>query len=1262
MIVPTVLSSLLRRGTRWIAALLAVAATAFALAAALMFFWILPNISDHRGTVAGLLSRALGQQVTLEDVTGVWQQARPEFRLHGVRLYDRKGQPALYLPELEASFAWRSLLLLELRFNRIELDGLMLGVRRAHDGRFYVGGIPIDPAASESGFSNWLLRQRQVSVRNATLIWIDEIRAAPALVLQSVDVTLTRALRMHRLRLHAVPPRQLAQPLTAEAEVNMRDVDDYKTWSGTVEAAVGGVSFPHLARWLALPHQPTEGTGALKLGLRLAQGGMLAGVGADVDLRAVAAALDEALPPLRLERIQGRAEWERAQDGQHVAFKDLRVALPGSTLGAPFNLGVAWGGETREITAKTFSLNGWQSILPSLPMDAALRNRLQVLQPRGRLDDLRLRWRGTEPGIDNFTVTAHFSGLGADASDALPGLANLTGRVDGDATGGVFQIDSEGLTLRLPEVFREPSFVFDSLRARGRWARTPRGRLLHVEEAQFANADMAGDAQGSYELIPGHPGVADLTVRLSRADGTAVHRYLPRHVGEHTVDWVRRGVVAGRSDDARLQLKGDLSRFPFERGDGLFRVDAQVSGAIIDYAPGWPRIEDVEGRLSFQGKTMEVASSQARIYGVALDPVKVSIPDLIHHEEILLIDGAAAGPITDFIRFANTSPVGERLRDVTRGLEGSGMMRLGLGLRIPLRDAQATTVEGTLAFQDNALLRPGLPRFDKVRGAIDFTAHALAAKGITAQFVGGPVGIDATTRDGELQIVAEGRATAAGVRPLLGEIWGAQFTGHTTWRGEIGLDAAGGRIRVTSDLVGLSSTLPAPLSKPARQSMAFRIDSALQTDGGVSEVVLGQALGAVWQTRGGRFQRGEIRFGGPPTMPREDGLRLAGTGRALDVTGWANLLAAGKGAGGATALSSIDLTFDSLDVLGRRYPEVRVHGGPRDGVLHTQVTGRGMSGTVSYRPQQGDARSHVSAHFRQLTIPAREPGTGADGATRVEAEDLPTLDLVVEDFRLQDHALGRLTAHTRGAAQGLVIEKLQLTHADSVFGMRGVWNDKGLSETRADLDLRITDAGSFLTRFGHPGTMRRGSVEIQGNAAWEGSPADFSFRTLAGQLDFKARDGQFLKVEPGAGKLLGVLSLQSLRRRLSFDFRDIFTDGYAFDDIGATLRIARGVVYSDDFRMRGPAAKVNMSGMADLNAETVQLRLKVIPKLSEGVAVAGALIAGPLAGVGALAAQKLLRDPFEEAISQEYMVTGSWQAPEVNKLPKSQTEFLGTEP
>jgi len=391
----------------------------------------------------------------------------------------------------------------------------------------------------------------------------------------------------------------------------------------------------------------------------------------------------------------------------------------------------------------------------------------------------------------------------------------------------------------------------------------------------------------------------------------------------------------------------------------------------------------------------------------------------------------------------------------------------------------------------------------------------------------------------------------------------------------------------------------------------------------------------------------------------------------MDISGWAALLPKGDGKE-ALPLSSFDISFDALDLMGRRYQEVRLQGRTRNGLLRTQVSGRALDGVLTYRPAGAydstgaSARSgsesfreqpaRVSARFTQLTIPAAAPATGQAEGMNMTAADFPALDVTVEDFRLQERSLGRLEAVAHGAPQGMVIDSLQLTHSDSVFRMSGLWRGGAQSETNAELNLNVLDAGKFLARFGYVDALKRGRADIQGNATWIGSPADFAFDTLAGQLDFRARSGQFLKIDPGVGKLLGVLSLQSLPRRLSFDFRDIFNEGYAFDDISATLRIARGVVYSDDFKMRGPAAKVNMSGLADLNQESVQLRVKVIPKLSEGVAVAGALFGGPLAGVGALAAQKLLRDPIEEAISQEYMVTGAWQSPDVKKLTKAKTQ------
>jgi uncharacterized protein YhdP len=229
-------------------------------------------------------------------------------------------------------------------------------------------------------------------------------------------------------------------------------------------------------------------------------------------------------------------------------------------------------------------------------------------------------------------------------------------------------------------------------------------------------------------------------------------------------------------------------------------------------------------------------------------------------------------------------------------------------------------------------------------------------------------------------------------------------------------------------------------------------------------------------------------------------------------------------------------------------------------------------------------------------------------------------------------------------------------HADSVIRMTGFWKDTGLGETRMKMNVDIKDAGQMMGRFGHPNSMRKGTATVEGEVTWLRSPADFSFATLDGTLKLNARNGQFLKVDAGAGKLLGIASLQSLPRRITLDFRDVFSEGFAFDEISSTMQVADGAVYTNDFLMKGPAATVKMSGVAKLRDETVKLRVKVSPTLTESVAVAGALLGGPIAGVGALVMQKVLKDPIEEATSYEYLVDGPWDKPSVTKLAKPKTQ------
>ncbi|HSQ02728.1 MAG TPA: AsmA-like C-terminal region-containing protein, partial [Burkholderiales bacterium] len=197
-----------------------------------------------------------------------------------------------------------------------------------------------------------------------------------------------------------------------------------------------------------------------------------------------------------------------------------------------------------------------------------------------------------------------------------------------------------------------------------------------------------------------------------------------------------------------------------------------------------------------------------------------------------------------------------------------------------------------------------------------------------------------------------------------------------------------------------------------------------------------------------------------------------------------------------------------------------------------------------------------------------------------------------------------------------------------------------------------SDIGKTLTRWRLPEGIRGGTAKVEGSLSWAGSPQEFDYPTLTGNLAIDATRGQFVKLEPGIAKLLGILSLQALPRRITLDFRDIFSEGFAFDSILGAVKINRGVASTESLHIRGPSGEVVMSGDVDLSRETQSLRVRVSPHLSESLSIAGALLGGPVAGVAAFLAQKVLKDPFDQIVGFDYRISGTWSDPQVAKLDR----------
>ncbi|MCF8150403.1 MAG: TIGR02099 family protein [Burkholderiaceae bacterium] len=1287
---------------------LAVAYFAFALLLLALRYAILPQIENYRGDVEQMLGAAINRPVGIRKIEAHWAGMRPALNLEGFEIRDTEGRPALGFENVEAELSWSSLWHFELRLARLELDSPKLQLRRDKAGRFFAAGLEITPqAGDEEGFSDWLLLQNRVIIRDASIAWHDELRDAPPLELNHLNFQLENRGSRHRFGFTADPPRQLAARIDIRGDFKGRDLDRLEAWKGEVYAELDYADLAGWRQWVDYPVDLPQGSGALRLWLGFAEK-QLSSVTADVRLADVRLRLRPDLPELDLLRLEGRLAGQRLDGGFKAKLNRLTLATRDDLVLQPTDLELTWLAanairpQQGAASANGLDLAALSRLAGYLPLDDATRARLARHAPRGRVFDLKLDWKGSakDPAaLASWSLKSRYEGLGLSALGPMPGISGINGRVEGNEKGGSLMVNGQLAAVELPSVFAEPKLELEALAAEIGWKSSTEGLLVNFYKVTFQNQDAAGDASGIWRALPQGPGQLELDGRLTRGNGQAVWRYMPLAVGKGVRDWLQTSVVGGTASEVTLKLHGDLAKFPFRGGkDGAFEVRGKFKDATLRYADSWPEINAIEGELLFAGERMLITGNSGKIFGVTLRNVHAEIADIEQHEELLVVSGKAAGPTADFLRFIEASPVGERIDHFTEEMQAEGRGELDLKLRLPLRKLDDSKVDGSYRFDGNRLtVDKDLPPLAEVRGGLSFSSDHLQARGIRGTLLEMPLSVDVKTAgDGGVQVNAAGELSIPTLRRQFPHAVFDHLSGATKWSSTIRAKRKTAEVKLTSNLLGISSSLPPPFNKSASETMAFSFErkpsataSAPSGRGDTSAAPQarpdprGEALaGKVPASRASAQDMLDIRLGralqvqlmrrhdsAPPLITRgivavgeaspglpDRNLAVAINLTYLDADFWRKLLADsnnGNGQGKTPAFQWPTLQFDlraaELVLLEKNFHDVRVKGSRPERTSNTrfELKSRELDGNFEWN-SAGSGK--LSGRIAQFSIPESVATPAVLQTTAREViDEIPALDITVEQLSFKNRPLGtvRIAAENLG---GYWNTQIDAKNEDGTLEATGRWRP-GLAQpdTRVDFKLGAKSIEKLLARIGYPDTIRRGNAKLAGNLSWSGSPFKIDFASLDGNLSLDAAGGQFVKLEPGVGRLLGILSLQSLPRRITLDFRDIFSEGFAFDSIGGQFTVARGEMETKELKITGPSAKVLMSGTVNLASETQNLKVRVQPAVGESIAV-GAMIANPVAGAVVWAAQKLFKDPLDQAFAFEYGVTGSWADPKVEKL------------
>jgi uncharacterized protein (TIGR02099 family) len=725
----------------------------------------------------------------------------------------------------------------------------------------------------------------------------------------------------------------------------------------------------------------------------------------------------------------------------------------------------------------------------------------------------------------------------------------------------------------------------------------------------------------------------------------------------------------------------------------------------------WPALTQLSGELVFDRSALEVKNAKGLLTGAPTLQVKADaqIPDLNH--TVVQVTSEFQGPLTEALAIVNTSPVNDLVNQALAKSTGSGNADVKLRLELPIATLDKSKVQGSVLLAGNDVqITPDTPLLAKARGTIGFSEKGFGITGASARALGGEVKIDGGTRaaaprstETVVVIRAQGTATAEGLRQAreLGSVarLARDATGSTPYSVNVMFRRGQPEVTVTSSLQGLGLNLPAPLNKTAESALPLRYENVLtretlalprdQQAARLQDQLTFEAgrlvtVNFVRDVSGAepKVLRGAIGVGlnsGESVAMPEQGVAANINLANVNLDQWEELLAPAPVRGQPAAAAAPSSYLPTLMAVrarelvaqGRTLHNVVV-GATRDGpTWRANLDANELNGFAEYRGASAGSGGRLYARLARMSL-------GASATKEVESlldeqpTALPALDIVVDDFDLRGKKLGRLEIDAANRAQGVRewrLNKLNLVMPEASFSASGNWaalnaqaapgafraaGPKAAERMRTAMKFRldIADSGQLLARFGMKDVMRRGKGKMEGQVAWLGSPLAFNYASMDGAFNVNIEGGQFLKADPGLAKLLGVLSLQSLPRRLALDFRDVFSEGFAFDFIRGDVTIQDGIAATNNLQMKGLNAAVLMEGKADIEKETQDIKVVVVPEINAGTASLVAAAINPAIGLGTFLAQLVLRQPLIRAATQEFHIDGTWADPHVTRVGK----------
>ncbi|MCX7097596.1 MAG: YhdP family protein [Methylococcales bacterium] len=1226
---------------------------------------LLSGVDHFKADLSTRISEFVGAPVTIGRLSANMRGVNPELVLKDIKLLSLPTKPtlgnpppAIQLQEIRLGINLFDALVNSDRLAStwVTLVGAKLSVTRKQDG-----SIAIDGLKATEGQPLWLLQGGKYEVLQSEISWQDELSHNKAAFVGKVDLAIMNQGQRHQLNVRLKSPRNHGDEVNLIMDVQ-GNVFEPSAVDGDIYIATKNLN---ITRWLSdyTPFSivtPPE-TGTAKFWAKLHQSQLVSLVG-DVQLGGVKLTRP-GQGVFAAKQLESQFFWALngprwRLDVPHFLLETADKKLPATSFSVAGSANQSGFFHELGLYVATMDLQEASQLVRFFaPLPKTADTLLAQAQLKGKLGQV-----SCFVDLDNkhFAVSGKFAGITVAPTETRPGVENLNGQLKGSDTQGEIIFSPQSTRLTTLGIFRD-TLDIPKLKGTLAWQQTAGKWTLSSPRIELDLPDIKTVTRLNLS-IPKTKGTPfmDIKTEFSAGDMGKVGKYLPVGImAKDLVYWLDHAFVGGRIPKGFILLHGNLNEFPFKGSPGVFKAGFSVENLDLLYHPEWPHVTGMGGEVLFSKNSLQIDIQKGLSHKVKINQAKVTIADL-GVSKFLGVQGLLETDILDGLAFLKKSPLDFSVDKLLDAVTPQGSTRITLDLNLPLATDVIAKVNGNAQLANARLKVKALDLWvEKINGAIKFNEQGLFSDTINAVALAQPIQISLKGSEAKTTVNVSGRASIGELRKQF-DLPGWQVAdGAADYQLKLQLPSAGAapELWVQSNLAGVSLALPGSLAKTKGQQhpLALTFDLADATLLPISLTYDNQMKAALtFNINQRRIESGHILVGvGTVEKNQGPGIKLEIKRDNLALEDWLGLAASvlqDKGGATTSAMAGLrEISVHSEHGLWKKNDLGFIN-------LVLKPEGRFWSGNISGNLANGKLKiplnvngtDSISLLMEEMNLSALKQLESQDGKSLAKPtpvkqqlpDVMPLLTIASQKTLWQSVDLGQLDVQSARIPNGIGFNRVSLSGKDLNLNFSGDWKVTGTqSQTRTQGTLGIAQVGQLLNKLGISKNLTETSAAVDFSGGWKGAPYQFSLAEWQGKINVHLKEGRILGIEPGFGRVLGILAMAQWVKRLQLDFSDVYQEGLTFNTIDGRLDVANGKAVTQNLVIDAIPAKITLIGTTDLVKHTFDYRVSVVPKSAEAVPIAGTI----MAKVAALIGRSLTgKDQEGFFFGSEYLVKGDW--------------------